>query len=418
MGYIQKDEILQTLDKWNFWSKKIDSGIRRNYYLQKILKYLESPEVVALTGIRRSGKSTLLLQTIDNLLKKGVPKQNILYINFEEPMFEVKASLSFLQDVYQAYLEHFNPKGKVYLFLDEVQMAKKWERFVVSLYDRKDQVKIFVTGSSIKFLQSDISTLLSGRYLSETIYPLNFSEFLDFKKIKYDGIATAELSHSLLEFLNYGGFPRVVLENDKDQKIKILQEYYNTIVERDIIFRHKLKNERSVKELLLYLFANIGNLFSSYTLNKTLGIPTENVRRYLSYIEESFLLSYVNFFSYKITQQVRQPKKIYCADTGLVNAVGFQFSENCGKLLENLIFNYFCQKKRQVYYWKNEKTEVDFLIRQGYAIEEIVNVCWDKENDKTKKREELSLEEGKTKLSVKKSALITFSDVPLLLSRG
>lgn len=415
MGHISKDLILQILDKWNFWSKKIDSGVQRDYYLKKILKYLPSPEVVALTGIRRSGKSTLLLQTISHLLAKGIPKENILYLNFEEPMFEVYASLSFLQEVYKVYLEHFNPKGRIYLFLDEVQVAKKWERFVVSLYDRKDPVKIFVTGSSVKFLQDDISTLLSGRYFSEIINPLNFAEILDFKKVKYQGIVTTEISHLLLEYLNYGGFPRVVLEEEKEQKIKLLQEYYNTIVERDIILRHKLKNDRGVKELLLYVFGNIGNLLSNNTLEKTLGLPAENIRRYLGFFEEAFLLSPVNFFSYKITRQVRQPKKIYCMDTGLVNAVGFRFSENRGRLLENIIYNHLRQNGKQVFYWKNEKTEIDFVTRQGYQTDEIFNISWDVKDKKTRSREETSLREGRKKLTVKKATLISFSEAPLFL---
>ena len=391
--------------------------MRREAYLKKLLPWLKSPEIVALTGIRRSGKSTLLLQIIDHLLRGGVSKENILYINFEEPIFETKASLSFLQEVYQTYLEHFNPRGRIYLFLDEVQLAKKWERFAVSLYDRKDPVKIFVTGSSVKFLQNDVSTLLSGRYLSEIIYPLNFAEFLDFNKVKYHGITTTEITHFLLEYLNYGGFPRVVLEKDKEQKTKLLQEYYNTIVERDIIFRHKLDNDRSVKELLLYLFANLGNLFSTYSLEKTLGMPAENIRRYLSFFEEAFLLGSVDFFSYKITQQIRQPKKIYCADTGLANAVGFRFSENRGRLLENLVYNHLRQKNKQIYYWKNEAAEVDFVVRRGYKTEEIYNVSWETEDTATKLWEEKALQEGKKALAVKKAFLITFPSAPEFLLR-
>lgn len=384
--------------------------------MKKLLSWLKCPEIIALTGIRRSGKSTLLLQTIEHLLTNGVPKENILYINFEEPIFEIRASLSFLQNVYQTYLEHFNPRGRIYLFLDEVQMAKKWERFAVSLCDRKDNVKIFVTGSSIKFLQNDISTLLSGRYLSETVYPLSFAEFLFFNKIEYSGINTTEITHFLYEYLNYGGFPRVVLEKDKEQKTKILQEYYNTIVEKDIIFRHKLENDRSVKELLLYLFANLGNLFSTYSLEKTLGMPAENIRRYLSFFKEAFLLDWADFFSYKVTQQIRQPKKIYCADTGLANAVGFRFSENRGRLLENLIYSHLRQKNKQIYYWKNETAEIDFVIRHGYATEEIYNVCWAvDENAKTKSREEKSLLEGQKALSTRRASLITFSDTPKFL---
>ena len=173
-------EIIETLDKWNFWNQEIDTGVNRAVYLGKLKKYFKMPEIIALTGVRRSGKSTIILQVIEELIANKVKKENTLYINFEEPNFSGDLDLKFLVKIFDAYLEFYNPKGRIYLFLDEVQLVNNWEKFAVSLYDRKVDIKIFVTGSSAKLLSGEISTLLSGRYISEIVYPLSFKEFLKF----------------------------------------------------------------------------------------------------------------------------------------------------------------------------------------------------------------------------------------------
>ncbi|OGK15904.1 hypothetical protein A2774_02635 [Candidatus Roizmanbacteria bacterium RIFCSPHIGHO2_01_FULL_39_12c] len=404
---MEKDRIIQILDRWNFWHRKIDVGVRRSFYLDKIKKYLSSPEVIVLTGVRRSGKSTILLQIINDLIEDGVPPINTLIVNFEDPAFEVETSLSFLRELFDAYLESFNPKGKIYLFLDEVQLIDKWERFVSSLYDRKEKIKIFVTGSTSKLLQSDISTLLSGRYFSEVIYPLNFKEFLDFKKISYHQIISPQILHALKEYMELGGFPRVVLEKDKSRKVKVLEEYYSSIVERDIIVRQKLKNTKEVKELLLFLFSNIGNQISTYNIEKLLGLSNENTRRYLEYFEEAFLINMVDFFSHKVKQQIYNPKKVYCVDSGLMSVSAFKFSENKGKIAENIVFNHLLQNKKEVFYWKN-KTEVDFVIRKKYQICEIYNVCWSLKEKTTIEREISSLEIAKKELKAEWTNLIYY----------
>lgn len=402
---MDRDIIIQILDRWNFWHKKIDTGIKRKTYLEKIIKYLTNPEIIALTGVRRSGKSTLLLQIIEYLITNGTDPQNTLYINFEEPLFEANADLQFLEEVFNSYLEFFNPRGKIYLFLDEIQLVEKWERFVVSLYDRKENVKIFITGSSSRLLKAEISTLLSGRFLSETVAPLNFREFLQFKNISYKGIKSTALSFHLKEYLEFGGFPRVVLETGRQEKIKILEEYYSSIVERDVISRNKIKNSREVKELLLYLLSNTGNQVSTYSVEKNLGISNENARRYFEYFNEAFLIDFVDFFSYKVKKQIYNPKKVYCIDTGLINVASFKFSENKGRILENTVFNCLKQNNKKIYYWRN-KTEIDFIIRQGYTIKEIINVSWALKDKKTVERELESLEIAKEELKCSKSILV------------
>ncbi|MEA3295975.1 MAG: ATP-binding protein [Patescibacteria group bacterium] len=388
-------EIIKTLDKWNFWNQKIDTGIRRQFYLDELNRYLKMSEIVALTGVRRSGKSTIILQIIEDLIQnKKVNPKNTLYLNFEEPSFGGSLELKLLIKIFDAYLEFYNPKGKVYLFLDEVQLVKNWEKFVVSLYDRKANIKIFVTGSSSKLLQSEISTLLSGRYISKIVYPLSFMEFLDFKKIGYKPLLkTPKLYNQLREYLEFGGFPKIVLEKNKHNKRILLAEYFNSIVERDIILRHQIKNIKDVKEIISFVFAKVSKQTSTYKLEKNFDISSQNIRRYFEYFDEAFLLQFVSFFSYSVKKQIYNPQKIFSIDTGLRNAVSFKFSEDIGKLLENTVFMEFLRKKEQAYYWENG-TEIDFLIRKGYQVSELFNVCYSLEDKQTLNREIKSLEKG------------------------
>lgn len=409
-------ETITILDKWNFWNQKINTGFKRSFYSEKLNKLLNMSEVVALTGVRRSGKSTLILQLIEELIEKGVKPQNTLYVNFEEPNFSDDLNARFLGKIFDAYLEFFDPKEKVYLFLDEVQLVKGWERFVAAIYDRKANVKIFVTGSSAKLLKSEISTLLSGRYVSETIYPLSFGEFLDFKKVirqpAYSPlIKNPKLYNYLREYVEFGGFPKIVIEKEKYGKKILLVEYFNSILERDILLRHKIKNEKDIKEIANFSLANVSSKISTYKLEKDFGISNPNARRYFEYFEEAFLLQFVPFFSYSVKKQIYNPQKVFSIDTGLRNAVSFNFSEDIGKLLENIVLIDFLRKKKMPYYWEG-KAEVDFVLRRGHKVSELVNVCY-LLNNKSLEREIKSLEEGMSEFKNAKAKIIYWEGKPV-----
>lgn len=405
-------EIITILDKWNFWNQKIDSGFRRESYLKKLNKLLAMSEVVALIGVRRSGKSTLILQLIEELIAKGVKPQNTLYINFEEPNFPDDLNAKFLGKIFDAYLEFFNPKEKVYLFLDEAQLARGWERFVAALYDRKANVKIFVTGSSAKLLKSEISTLLGGRYVSEIIYPLSFAEFLDFKKEKYSPlIKKPKLYNYLREYVEFGGFPKIVIEKEKYGKKILLVEYFNSILERDILLRHRIKNEKDIKEIAIFSLTNVANKISTYKIEKDFGISNPNTRRYFEYFKEAFLLQFIHFFSYSVKKQIYNPEKVFSIDTGLRNAVSFKFSEDIGKLLENIVLLEFLRKKEAPYYWEG-KMEIDFVLRRGHKVSDLVNVCYSL-NASSLAREIKSLEEGLSEFKNAKAKIIYWEGEPI-----
>lgn len=398
-------EIITILEKWNFWNQKIDAGFRRESCLKKLNKLLAMTEVVALTGVRRSGKSTLILQIIEELIAKGVNPQNTLYVNFEEPNFYDSLNVKFLSKIFDAYMEFFDPKEKVYIFLDEVQLVKEWERFVAALYDRRVNVKIFVTGSSSNFLMEEISTLLSGRYVSEVIYPLSFAEFLDFKKEKYSPlIKRPKLYNYLREYIEFGGFPKVVVEKEKYNKKTLLVEYFNSILERDILFRHRIKNEKDIKEIAGFALANISSRISTYKIEKAFRISNPNARRYFEYFQESFMLQFATFFSYSVKKQTYNPQKVFCIDTGLRNAVSFKFSEDIGKLLENMVYLELLRKKETPYYWEG-KGEIDFVLRRGHKVSELINVCYSL-NAQSLEREIKSLEEGMSEFKNTKAKII------------
>lgn len=404
-------EIITTLDKWNFWNQKIDTGFRRAFYSKKLNKLLNMSEVVALIGVRRSGKSTLILQLIEELIAKGVNPQNTLYINFEEPNFSDDLSARFLGKIFDAYLEFFDPKEKVYLFLDEAQLVKGWERFVAALYDRKANVKTFITGSSAKLLKNEISTLLSGRYVSETIYPLSFAEFLDFKKEPYSPLIKKPKLYSYLrEYIEFGGFPKIVIEKEKYGKKILLVEYFNSILERDILLRHKIKNEKDIKEIANFSLTNVASKISTYKIEKDFGISNPNTRRYFEYFEEAFLLQFVPFFSYSVKKQIYNPEKVFSIDTGLRNAVSFKFSEDIGKLLENIVYLEFLRRKESPYYWEG-KTEIDFVLRRGHKVAELVNVCYSL-SAQSLEREIKSIEEGVSEFKNVKAKIIYWEGVP------
>ena len=408
---MDKQEIISILDKWNFWNQKVNTGFQRSGYLAKMERYLKMPEIIALTGVRRSGKSTIILQIIERLIQNGVKPINTLYVNFEEPKFGGGQSDALLPDIFDAYLEFFDPKGRIYLFLDEVQLIEKWERFAVSLHDRKENIKIFITGSSSKLLMGEISSLLSGRYISETVYPLSFAEFLEAENVKTSPlIKSPRIYKKLREYIEFGGFPRVALEKDIYNKKIILAEYFNSILEKDVILKHSVKNVKDIKELINFVISNISGEVSSYNIEKLFGISSQNARRYLGYLNEAFLFQFSPFFSFSVKKQIYNPQKVFAIDTGLANAASFKFSDNIGKLLENIVAVELLRKNQKLFYWKNG-TEIDFVLRMGRQAGELINVCYSL-NEKSLTREISSLERGLSEFKHAKARLIYWEGKP------
>jgi len=378
---------------------------------------LSSSMILSLVGVRRSGKTYLLYQLV-NILKKDIPSSNIIYLNFEDiRLYPLTGEeLKILVDVYKQNFS-YNSKKPIYFLLDEIQNIPLWEKTIRSLYDRYKDLRIIITGSSSQLLSSEIATSLRGRTLTYKVFPFSFKEFLKVKNIDFE-VKNIKYSpkrnyiiKSLKEYIEFGGFPQVVLE--EKNKTEILKEYYLTILYRDIVERYRIKNLRLFENFFKIITQNISSLFSYgkiLNLFKSMGfkMSKNTLIEYMRYIESSFFAFEVSIFSFNIKDQLQYPRKIYIIDTGLRNAVSFRASYDFGKLAENLVFLELKRQDLEIYYWKNNQNyEVDFLIREGLKVKELIQVCWKIEDEKTQKREIRSLLKAMDEFKIKEGLIIT-----------
>ncbi|MDI6789988.1 MAG: ATP-binding protein [Thermodesulfobacteriota bacterium] len=404
--------VLEILSKWNSWDRtSVESGVPRQI-TGEISNYLDSPEVIVLKGVRRSGKSTIMFQVMNALMSRGISSKSILYVNFEEPFFAEHRRPDVFERLFNAYREEINPTGRVYVFLDEVQEIPMWEKWVRTKADLKE-AKIFVTGSSSKLLGTEFSTLLTGRNISFTVFPLAFREFLSFKGFDDFSDPVRLLKHKplvknlLREYMQFGGFPEVVLRERPEAKDKLLKQYFEDILYKDVVWRYQIRDIATLKNIALLCMANISNLFSYNKIKNALGVPLDVVRSYSGYMGEAYLIKEVLKHSFKVKEQLRNPKKIYAVDMGLRNAVSYRFSEDLGRIAENIVAVELMRQERDIYYYKN-KGEVDFLVRKGIGIEALLQVCMTGgENEKTLQRELDALKEGMENLEAETGILIT-----------
>ena len=371
-------ELLTSLNPW--WSgHDFDTGRTRTRYFSKIQRYLGTKEIIVLSGVRRSGKTTLLFQIIKHLINtQKVPPRNILFVNCDEQ--DISARENAISKVVDTYRKEVAAKGTLYLVFDEIQNIKGWERAIKSLYDLRNY-KIIISGSSSYLMDSQISTLLSGRYFSVPVFPLDFREYLSFHGIELsnDKVNLAAHKYEILtmlkQYLREGGFPIVVLQKEELTKQDYLRAYYDSIVYRDIVRINEVRNQKALADLLHYLFTNLASPYSYRRLKKMLGIDLETVKDYIHFAAMAKILFEVQHFAYSVPAQTRPNKKVYCIDNGIRNAVSFRFSENEGKLAENLVFVELLRTGAAPYYWKKKK-DVDFVIKSADNTLIAINVCY------------------------------------------
>lgn len=410
---MEREQIIETLLLWNFWEKDIDAGIRREGYLTRIKRYLDTDEIVTLTGVRRSGKSTILLQIIAQLIKNNIPRTNTLYVNFEDPRFYNFLNIDLLDEIWQVYCDYLRPEGKVYLVLDEIQKITGWETWARSKYDRKENVKIFVTGSNAELLSSEFANILTGRHLQLSITPLSFAEFLKFKdmEIEPDRLWLVKNKNRLkdfaLEYLQLGGFPKIVLTKDELLRKELLSQYFTDIITRDIVNRHKVKDVGKLENLALFYSTNFTRTYSFNKIKKVIdfSVSLDSIHRFSHYLKDAFLIDFVPRFSYSLKDQMQTGRKVYFVDNGMHNAIAFKFSQDKGKLLENAVFHHLKRQKKEVYYF-HEKQEVDFICKQGLEIVELINVCYNLGDKETLLRETSGLLEAMRYFKLKESKII------------
>ena len=371
------DRLISLNPWWN--NRDFGTGVRRERYLSQINRYYESGEIVVLSGVRRSGKTTLLYQMIHDLIHiQGKNPRTILFVNCDEPAItRLEHPLETVLDTYRK--EICSEEGACLIF-DEIQNIPGWEQWIKAVYDRK-QFRLIISGSSSYLLSSELSTLISGRYLPIPVYPLDFSEYLLFRGVNpgRDSVARTSQKYKLLqmlrEYLREGGFPQVILQPDEEVKKDQLRAYYDSIVYRDIVRVNEVRNQRAMSDLLSYLLSNVTSLYSYRKLEDLLGIEMNTIKEYIRYAEQAKILFEVRYFSYSLKTQARNNKKIYCIDNGLKNAVSFTFSTDEGKNAENLVFLELRRRGYKPWYWK-KKGEVDFVLKNPDNTLSAINVTY------------------------------------------
>ncbi len=358
--------LLESLRKYNIWDKeKLPEGFKRKHYLNCIVKYLNNNLVKVIIGQRRSGKSYFLRQIINYLVNDfGVNHKNIFYFNKEYIDFESIKTDQDLNLLFQKYKETIKPKGKIYIFLDEIQNVKNWETFVNSYsQDFTAEYEIFITGSNSKLLSSELSTLLSGRYVEFIVFPFSYQEYFEFYKMQKN-------KQSLLEYLQTSGLPELVHLQKNETKQHYIEGLKNTIILRDIISRYRLKDSKLLDDIFKFLSTNLGNLTSANSLVKyfkSLGKKTnyETVSDYISYLTETFIFHEVERYNIKGKTVLLGIKKLYINDLGFKNYIfGFNPTDLNGHL-ENFVFLQLFQAGYKIYVGKINDFEIDFIAEKS-----------------------------------------------------
>lgn len=378
-------------------------------------------KIRCLTGIRRSGKTFTFYQLIYDLLEQGIEKQRILLIDFEDERL-LPLSVSDLSTILNTYYEMFPAfkEQKVYLFFDEIQNIDNWEKFIRRILD-SETVQINITGSSSKLSSKEIATALRGRTLTYEIFPFSFAEFLRFKNIPDNINSSKGRSHIVNAFETYlftGGFPEVAGVSE-EFRLKILQEYLNMILYRDLIERHDIRNHSLIKYLLKFLLANNANPFSVhkfYMDSKSQGYrcSKDTLHSYLSYLEDAYCFSLVPVFSESERKKQVNYRKIYAADHGLVTAISSRRTYSTGHLLECMVYNHLRRKydREQIYYYKTLKgQEIDFLTLKKDDVKELIQVCETVADPNTKDREVNALWLAMEELAISEAKIITRNEM-------
>ena len=358
---------------------------------------IDSGSIITVPGVRRAGKSSCLMIVVNRLLDKGIAKENILWINFDDERL-IDATTQDLDDVLVAYREMFPDISlhDVYMFFDEIQNIPGWDLFVLRVF--KSYCKnVFVTGSNAKLLSSEIATQLRGWTLDFEVLPLSLNEYCRFVGVpvnSYKETDIARLNVATEQYMYGGGFPEVVLETDKSMKIRRLQGYFNTMLFRDLVERHKIRNVEALRYFLKRIMNNltkptsVNNIYNDIR-SQGLSISKDDLYDWADWATESYLFIRIPKYSMSLVKENQSYKKYYVIDNGLRQAVLLQQSSDSGKLLENAVaLDLYRHRKpmERIYYWL-DKTECDFVIQQDEKIIQLIQVSYSLSDVSTKERE-------------------------------
>lgn len=371
---------------------------------------LNSHLIKLITGPRRVGKSTQALLMLRN--------RNFAYLNFDSQQlldaWDADLVMRMLDDVYPGY---------EYLLLDEVQNLEAWDLWVSELY--RLGKNLVITGSNAKMLSSEMATALTGKYLKVEMLPFSLEEFFDWNKLdlsKLNHEQQTDTSALMDDYLRNGGYPEVVASRQLTRTY--LDTLFDSIVWKDVAKRHSVRNVTDLNDLALYLVSNFCNPVSANELTEELGFSSVNTtKKFMDYLHEPYLFYYLPRYNNKLKLMKKAPRKVYVVDNGFVAAKAFSLSDNLGRLLENQVFvellrhGYDIDKTMFYYRSRNDK-EVDFVLRKGTHIEQLVQVCYDMSNGKTEKREVDSLIECGAELNCSNLAIVTNNEERVIEKDG
>jgi hypothetical protein len=377
---------------------KLKEGYPRNK-LQEINSLSKHKINIVVTGHRRAGKSTFLLQWM-----KKKYNSEFYYLDFSDERlvgFETKD----FQLLYEIFLENYGEK-KIFFF-EELQGKKyDWNRFVNRLYTQGK--RFFITRSNAELLSKEISTYLTGRHFDICVFPFSFKEYLGYNKFNKNYKSTSGKVEAIKYFNKYlkeGGFPEVVVYNDP----RILENIYDDVLNKDILSRYNIKEEIEFKKIALFLISNCSREFTYTSLKNNFNLrSTHTAKRYVSYLTNTYLLFELTKYDYSLKKQENYLKKIYVIDPGLINQLAFQFSKNIGRLYENVVFLELKRRNKNIYFWKDKLDyEIDFISVDKNKVVSLIQVVYDLSDLKTKKREIRGLLSGLNKFKLKEGIIIT-----------
>ena len=383
--------------------KERDELMSRPYLTRRSNKnvdlLLKSHLIKLITGPRRVGKSTQALLMLRN--------KNFAYLNFDsQPLldaWDADLVMRMLDDVYPGY---------EYLLLDEVQNLDSWDLWVSELF--RQGKNLVITGSNAKMLSSEMATALTGKYLKVEMLPFSLEEFFDWNKLDLHGLRPeqqADASALMDDYMRNGGYPEVVASRQLTRSY--LDTLFDSIVWKDVAKRHNVRNITNLNDLALYLVSNFCNPVSANDLTEELGFSSVNTtKKYMDYLHEPYLFYYLPRYNNKLKLMKKAPRKVYVVDNGFVAAKAFALSDNLGHLLENQVFVELMRRgydtdKTMFYYRSRNDKEVDFVLRNGTHINQLVQVCYDMSSPKTENREIDSLTECAAELNCSNLVIVT-----------
>jgi len=409
------DDLIRTLiDEWQSKIPPRDL-IRREMGLDPKSLFDYPKKIVSVVGLRRVGKTYVVYQLASNLISSG---HNVVYLNFEDE--RIPEDQNVLNSFLSVVKSRFPDISSLYVFLDEIHRIPNWSRWLRRVFDM-EKPNIIITGSTSKLTSWEIPKELRGRSITLRVFPLRFSEYLKFKNIKVDYTAVrysdserAKLFSLFEEYLLYGGLPEVVL-SPKAKKIMILQDYFNAIVLRDII--EQKRDVRDAPKIITLLKILVNSVYFSASrverAMRSIGyrISKDIILEYKEYAEDAFFIETIPQLANSMKKQLLAPQKLYVADNGFITALS-RHRVHHGRLLENLVYielqrRYYGDPAIEIMYWQGKIGEVDFVVRSGFKVQELIQVCWDPTEHETLERELRSLRRLMKITATKKATIIT-----------